>query len=51
MDQKVNPQRYRDAVEVANLFGLRVICMFNDHREKLIQSRAASISGTRRRRR
>lgn len=38
-DGKVNPQRWDQAVDVANLLGVRAICMFNDHREKLVESR------------
>jgi hypothetical protein len=38
-DQKVNPITWAEAVDVANVMGLRSICMFNDHREKLVVSR------------
>lgn len=38
-DAKVNPQRWETAVEVANVLGLRSICVFNDHRERLVQAR------------
>ncbi len=38
-DLKVNPLSWDEAVNVANFIGLRSICMFNDHREKLILSR------------
>ena len=37
---KVNPERWDAAVNVANVMGLRAICMFNDHRERLVQCRA-----------
>lgn len=39
MDAKVNPRSWETTVEVANVMGLRAICMFNDHRERLILSR------------
>jgi hypothetical protein len=39
LDQKVNPQRREQAVEVANILGLRAICVFNDFRETLVQAR------------
>jgi hypothetical protein len=39
-DGKVNPERWDAAVNVANVMGLRAICMFNDHRERLVQCRA-----------
>lgn len=42
LDGKLNPQRYGQAVDVANMFGLRVICVFNDHRERLVKSRGAT---------
>lgn len=38
-DDKVNPQSWEDAVNVANAYGIRAICMMNDHREKLVLSR------------
>ena len=38
-DGKLNPLRWDQAVEVANVFGPRAVCMFNDHRERLLQSR------------
>lgn len=38
-DKKVNPQSWAEAVEVANYLGVRAICMMNDHRERLIDSR------------
>ena len=38
-DKKVNPQSWSEAVEVANYLGVRSICVMNDHRERLIQSR------------
>jgi hypothetical protein len=38
-DEKVNPMSWDEAVNVANFIGLRAICMFNDHRERLIVSR------------
>ena len=41
LDGKVNPQKYSMAVEVANVLGVRSICMFNDYRERLIRGRTA----------
>lgn len=38
-DGKVNPQSWSQAAEVANALGVRSICLFNDHREKLVASR------------
>ena len=38
-DQKINPQSWGQAVDVANVLGVRSICVFNDHRERLIRSR------------
>jgi hypothetical protein len=40
-DGKLNPQRWKDAFEVAWHLGLRAICVFNDHRERLIRARTA----------
>lgn len=39
VDGKVNPQSWSMAVEVANVMGIRSICAFNDHRQKLVDSR------------
>lgn len=38
-DGKLNPQSWGQAVEVANQLGVRSICMFNDFRERLVESR------------
>lgn len=38
-DQKVNPERYGQAVEVANIHGVRAICPFNEHRDRLVRTR------------
>ena len=46
-DGKLNPARYSDAVETANVFGVRAICMYNDHRQRLIQTRTATSTPTR----
>lgn len=40
-DKKVNPITWAEAVDVANLYGVRAICIFNDHRERLVESRVA----------
>lgn len=44
LDGKMNPQRYEQAQEVVRIYGLRVICPFNDHRETLIYNRSAPLS-------
>ena len=38
-DRKVNPLKWEDAVSVAQLLGPRAICLFSDHRERIIASR------------
>jgi hypothetical protein len=38
-DGKINPRDWETAVNVANVLGLRSICVFNDHRERLVRSR------------
>lgn len=40
LDGKVNPERYEAAFSVAKFLGLRAICVFNDHRERLVASRS-----------
>jgi hypothetical protein len=40
---KVNPRDWETAVNVANVMGVRSICLFNDHRERLVQSRAGRL--------
>lgn len=37
-DGKLNPRHYSQAVEVAQQFGPRAICIFNDYREQIIES-------------
>ncbi|HWD39800.1 MAG TPA: hypothetical protein VG944_13200 [Fimbriimonas sp.] len=39
LDGKLNPEKWDLAVSVAQVFGLRSICTFNDHRERLVKSR------------
>lgn len=41
-DGKVNPPSWPMAVEVAKVMGVRSICTFNDHREKLVATRTLS---------
>lgn len=41
-DGKLNPQRYSEAIETCNVYGVRAICTFNDHRQRLIEVRTAS---------
>ena len=38
-DGKINPEAWAMAVEASNVFGVRSICIFNDHRERLVESR------------
>lgn len=38
-DGKVNPHSWEETVNVANVLGVRAICIFNDHRERLVGSR------------
>ena len=38
-DRKVNPKRWEEAVTVAQLMGVRAVCAFSDHRERLVASR------------
>lgn len=35
-DGKLNPLKWQNAVEVAQHFGIRAICMLNDHRERIL---------------
>lgn len=37
-DGKVNPPKWELAVTVYEVMGLRAICMFNDHRERLVRA-------------
>lgn len=39
LDGKLNPHGWEVAVSVAQVFGLRSICVFNDYRERLVNSR------------
>ncbi len=39
-DGKVNPLEWETAVSVSQVLGLRSICSFNRHRERLIAARA-----------
>lgn len=43
-DEKVNPEDWGSAIIVANVMGVRAICMFNDHRERLVLSRIEALS-------
>jgi hypothetical protein len=43
-DGKLNPRRYSDAIEVANVWGVRAICTYNDHRPRLVSVRVANAS-------
>lgn len=43
LDRKINPLKWVDAVEVANVMGIRAICIYNDHRERLARSRGMPV--------
>lgn len=43
LDGKINPPRYEQAVSAAQLMGVRAICTFNDHRERLVAVRSGSL--------
>lgn len=47
LDGKVNPQRYEQALAVSQTMGLRAICVFNDHRERLVSVRSGQPLGRR----
>ena len=49
LDAKVNPLRYEQALSVSQVMGLRAICIFNDHRERLVSVRSGKpmVRGTR----
>jgi hypothetical protein len=40
-DGKVNPPDWETCVSVSQVLGLRSICVFNDYRERLVQTRKA----------
>ena len=40
LDGKINPPRYEQALSAAQVMGLRSICIFNDHRERLVSVRS-----------
>lgn len=44
-DGKLNPQHWKQAVEVSQVFGLRSICVFNDYRERLVGARTPERKG------
>lgn len=39
LDGKINPRHYSQALEAAKVFGPRALCVFNDHRERVLGSR------------
>ncbi|MCB8932180.1 MAG: hypothetical protein M9921_15180 [Fimbriimonadaceae bacterium] len=43
-DGKVNPLDWETAVSVSRQFGVRALCMFNDHRERLIHVRTEGVA-------
>lgn len=44
LDGKINPHRYETALEASKLYGLRSICPFSDHRERLIWARSGPLT-------
>jgi len=46
-DGKINPMDWETAVSTSQILGLRSICIFNDHRERLIQARRPIKKGER----
>ncbi|MCC7434910.1 MAG: hypothetical protein IT363_09510 [Methanoregulaceae archaeon] len=42
----MNPITWAEAIDVANLLGVRAVCMFNDHRERLVASRLPQATRT-----
>lgn len=38
-DGKINPLDWDSALQVSQVMGLRAICTFNDHRERLLAGR------------
>lgn len=34
---KLNPRSKEDAVDVARMIGVRALCVFNEHREPIVQ--------------
>ncbi|MEZ5164098.1 MAG: hypothetical protein R2688_10215 [Fimbriimonadaceae bacterium] len=42
-DGKLNPLTYEQASETLMIYGIRAICIFNDHRESLIERRTVAM--------
>ncbi|HRF58946.1 MAG TPA: hypothetical protein PLH94_03405 [Fimbriimonadaceae bacterium] len=42
-DGKLNPVTWGEAVDVGNIYGIRAICTFNDHRERLVRARGVRV--------
>lgn len=42
-DGKMNPRTLEQAVDIARIFGVRAVCVFNDHRERLVHVRTVSL--------
>jgi hypothetical protein len=47
LDGKVNPRSWTQAVETANVLGVRAICALNAHRERLVRSRHSGLRASR----
>jgi hypothetical protein len=45
LDNKVNPESWNQAIEVCNVMGVRVICSFNDYRQRILDSRCRNLTG------
>jgi hypothetical protein len=41
-DGKINPRKYDDALCAAQVLGVRAICIFNDHRERIVGVRTGA---------
>lgn len=44
-DRKLNPASWEDAVNVSQIYGIRSVCIFNDHRERLIATQLPVAGG------
>ncbi len=39
----MNPRTLDQAVDICRIFGVRTICTFNDHRERMVRIRAVPL--------
>ncbi len=47
-DAKINPRKWSDAVEAAHIYGVRAVCVFCEHRERLVACQIVGSTRTRR---